>query len=779
MTIRRHLAHLTLFMVLLWLASPTPASPAGWGTPEIISDLTNEYSPGPPVVAADRDGNAVAVWSQFDGTAMRVRASRYTPAGGWGTPEIVDVGGYSQHGVYPRVAMDGAANALVVWAQVLFENGGQTTYIYSNRHDSLNGWGTPTPVGIASQSNFAFNYTRIAANEAGDAVVVWERHEGDPYAASHDIAIYASRFSATTKAWGSAQVLATGTGDYYAHPRVGVDSNGNAHAVWRLWNDNAWDLFSSRYAAAPGSWSAPGLIEELDTDANDPDLAVDAAGNAIAVWSQYNGVPAGCSYCDSIYANRYDTSAGAWGEAQLLEENYSAVYYPKVAVDSAGNAVAVWNKWSEAYASRYAVGSGWGPVAIIGSMGAAPYNNSINFPQVAMDGPGNAIATWHQGVLPAARYNAVTSTWDEPEAVSQGSTGILAPDASVAFDGAGNAFAVWAQDDGTGKYRVHVNRYEPVGAPVFTVTVTRTGAGSGTVTADSGDIACPSTCADDYPAGSTVTLSVAEDAGSLFIGWAGGCSGTGSCILGPLSGNVSVTARFERRGSVRFTAPSFTVSEAAGSVQVVVERIGGSAGPASVQYATFSGTAVVGSDFAAISGPLTWSDGAAGAKTISIPIINDPFVEADETFAVTLSDASGAVLGAPATATVTIVSDDGPTWMLDTVRFSSARYNVKEGAAGGYVRVTVQRVKHMGTLTSRAVSVHYATADGTAVAPGDYTAKSGDLSWPAGDMTARYIDIPIADDHIAEGNETFTVTLSAPAGARLGSPSVATVTIKD
>jgi hypothetical protein len=77
------------------------------------------------------------------------------------------------------------------------------------------------------------------------------------------------------------------------------------------------------------------------------------------------------------------------------------------------------------------------------------------------------------------------------------------------------------------------------------------------------------------------------------------------------------------------------------------------------------------------------------------------------------------------------------------------------------------------------VSVHYATADGTAVAPGDYTAKSGDLSWPAGDMTARYIDIPIADDHIAEGNETFTVTLSAPAGARLGSPSVATVTIKD
>lgn len=65
-----------------------------------------------------------------------------------------------------------------------------------------------------------------------------------------------------------------------------------------------------------------------------------------------------------------------------------------------------------------------------------------------------------------------------------------------------------------------------------TVTVTKSGSGSGTITADSGAISCGSTCSSSYEYGTTVTLTASGSTGSTFTGWSGaGCSGTSSCVL--------------------------------------------------------------------------------------------------------------------------------------------------------------------------------------------------------------------------------------------------------
>jgi hypothetical protein len=63
-----------------------------------------------------------------------------------------------------------------------------------------------------------------------------------------------------------------------------------------------------------------------------------------------------------------------------------------------------------------------------------------------------------------------------------------------------------------------------------------------------------------------------------------------------------------------------------------------------------------------------------------------------------------------------------------------------------------------------AVSIDYASADGSAVAPGDYTAVSGTLSWADGDSAAKTIDVPLIDDSENEGDENFSVILSNPQG---------------
>ena len=74
------------------------------------------------------------------------------------------------------------------------------------------------------------------------------------------------------------------------------------------------------------------------------------------------------------------------------------------------------------------------------------------------------------------------------------------------------------------------------------------------------------------------------------------------------------------------------------------------------------------------------------------------------------------------------------------------------------------------------VTIDYTTANGTASAGSDYTSTSGTLTFATG-TTTRTITVPIADDAVNESDETFTVTLSNPSGATLGTSSAsATIT---
>ena len=75
------------------------------------------------------------------------------------------------------------------------------------------------------------------------------------------------------------------------------------------------------------------------------------------------------------------------------------------------------------------------------------------------------------------------------------------------------------------------------------------------------------------------------------------------------------------------------------------------------------------------------------------------------------------------------------------------------------------------------VTVHYATADGSATAPADYTSTSSTLTFEPG-QTSRTVEVPIVDDDVEDGGETFTLTLSDPAGAVLADAE-ATGTIRN
>ncbi len=102
---------------------------------------------------------------------------------------------------------------------------------------------------------------------------------------------------------------------------------------------------------------------------------------------------------------------------------------------------------------------------------------------------------------------------------------------------------------------------------------------------------------------------------------------------------------------------------------------------------------------------------------------------------------------------------------------------VVSGAEGANLQIAVHRFGG----SSGAVSVTYGTGGGTATAGNDYTAASGTLNWAAGEMAPKFITIPLLQDLVNEGNETFTLTLSGPTGGatiQAGS-GTATITILD
>jgi hypothetical protein len=118
-----------------------------------------------------------------------------------------------------------------------------------------------------------------------------------------------------------------------------------------------------------------------------------------------------------------------------------------------------------------------------------------------------------------------------------------------------------------------------------------------------------------------------------------------------------------------------------------------------------------------------------------------------------------------------------------TLSFTASQYAVNEGAA----RVLISVVRSGNS--SGAASTDYATSDsagltncnvvnGIASARCDYATSVGRLTFAAGE-TSKTISIPIVDDAYAEGNESFTITLSNPTGAALTTPTTSTVTIND
>ena len=175
-----------------------------------------------------------------------------------------------------------------------------------------------------------------------------------------------------------------------------------------------------------------------------------------------------------------------------------------------------------------------------------------------------------------------------------------------------------------------------------------------------------------------------------------------------------------------------------------------------VDYATADGTAVAPGDYSAAGGTLTFLPGET-TQTVTVDVNGDALDEEDETYTVELSNATNATIE-DGTGLGTITDDDPP------VALSVDDVSVTEGNFGP---VNATFTVGLSLASGRTVTVDFATANGTAMAPVDYLAATGTLTFAAG-QTTKQVTVLVNGDLLDEANETYFINLTNAARPRTG-----------
>lgn len=330
-----------------------------------------------PSVAVEPAGAALVVWVQPRAAGhWEVWSQRRAPGEGWLAPEQVSDG--TADGAAPVVATDATGRAWSAWCQW----NGTDASIWAAHRDPDGGWAAPTLVDGRSGYSCA---PRLAVNAGGDAAVTWGRQGWDP---DHRQDVWISRLTAGGT-WGEPELLSDDVASAFG-PQVVLSASGEATVAWTqvvgmrqtLWTASAQagEAFSPATQLSVAGRDVYGQIG----------IAGDPMGRVVLLWGQAQEGSDGFV----PWGARRDAT-GVWGAAEQIGDGQGDSYFPTVAMNSAGEALAAW-KQSEAgryriTAARLDPVAGWGaPGGIEQGLGDGDY------PVSALDEAGHGMVAWSQ-----------------------------------------------------------------------------------------------------------------------------------------------------------------------------------------------------------------------------------------------------------------------------------------------------------------------------------------------------------------------------------------------
>lgn len=425
-------------MTTLAVAAPANAAPQ-WLTPQTVSQPGQDASQ--QQVAFDQNGDATAAWQSTGGPNPVIEASARPAGGAFSAPQTLsDTSAYSMS---PDVAGDAQGDAVAVW----LHSDGTNMRVQAAYRPAGGSFGAPQTL---SAVGYEAREPRVAMNESGDAVIVWSLASG-----------LTEKLQASSAAPGGAfgePADLTPFTTVASVPRVALDSHGDAIVVWDG-SDGSNIRIEDALRPAGAVFGAPQLLSPAGYNADTPQVAFDAAGDALAVW-RFDGSPA------STVQGSYRPAGGEFGPAHTASApSTQPAQAPQVAFDGQSDGVVTWQQ-SDGKELRVdaSVRSPGGAGTFAAPSTLDPGGQEAYEPRIAGDGLSGTIVSWKT-------FNGITSS---TQAAMRPAGGSFAPAVTVSpagpqegtpavgIDAQGNGIAVFSRANGP-NYLLEAAGYDGTG----------------------------------------------------------------------------------------------------------------------------------------------------------------------------------------------------------------------------------------------------------------------------------------------------------------------------
>jgi hypothetical protein len=387
-------------------------------------------------VSMDARGNFVVVFHSElqDGNYAGIFARRYEATGAAAGPEV-QVNTFTTNGQFnPAVASDAAGNFVVAWES--FGQDGSDMGIFGQRFDAA---GAPRGAEFRVNTHTPDDQdaAAVASDASGNFVVVWQSRTQD----GSQYGVFAQRYDAAGAPRGGEFRVNTTTGQSQLGPQVASDANGNFVVVWQSPDGYGYGIFAQRYASSGAPLGVEFRVNGYTSYTQGrPDVASGPAGDFVVTWISLHD-----EHDFGVFAQRFDAQGSPQG-AELHVNTFTTGTQtaPRVAMDSAGNVVIVWEGAGQdgsgqgVFAQRYdASGAVRGAEFRVNPFTTGDQGE----PEVARDATGNFTVVWTSAGQDGSGYggfgqrfgglHALTLAVDGTAGAGSDGNGVLEPGETV------------------------------------------------------------------------------------------------------------------------------------------------------------------------------------------------------------------------------------------------------------------------------------------------------------------------------------------------------------
>lgn len=335
-----------------------------------------------PHIAIDGNSNALVLWEEFDDKGgiktSEIKASMHPSSNEWykwSSPVVISK--TKGAGRFPQLAMNSSGYAVAAWKKWEQEND-SPRIIQAATLQFGRDWSAPVDIATGEA-------VQIRVDHAGNAVAVWV-----------DNNIIKSANLPYGGVWSSPTTVSTGWEVVLA-----MNSSGYAVVVWKERNEEGITIKSSTMQFGE-TWSTPAEVARMNFNTtSEIRVAIGHAGNATLVWQQvtYDDSPFP-QISDSFIQSAFLPFGGQWTKPIRISPKDKFSYAPQVALDRAGTAFAVWSNNTAIQAATRPFGGTWSDPADLTLEG---FYGGL---QIAVDPVGYAVITWmnRSGAIQAATW---------------------------------------------------------------------------------------------------------------------------------------------------------------------------------------------------------------------------------------------------------------------------------------------------------------------------------------------------------------------------------------